>query len=261
MTDQHVYDEEEARRLEAIYTTPSGAERRQLVRDRLGLQSGNEVISIGCGPGFEPAELAEVVGEGGTVYGVDVSEAMLAMADNQCEGLPQVTLEQGDAVDLPVADESFDAAVAVQVYSYVQDLDTALNELSRVLRPGGQAAVYSTDWNSMVWHSSNPDRMERVINAWKDVYANPHLGSQLAAAFHDAGLTIEHVEPNSILNTRLDETFAGFVVDLFRGQMEESGEFDQPEIEEWEQDLYSLDERGETFFNLTQYLYIVRKAP
>lgn len=37
--------------------------------------------------------------------------------------------------------------------------------------------------------------MERVINAWKDVYANPHPGSQLAAAFHDAGLTIEHVEP------------------------------------------------------------------
>lgn len=34
--------------------------------------------------------------------------------------------------------------------------------------------------------------------------------------------------------------------------MEESGEFDQPEIEEWEQDLYSLDERGETFFNFVR---------
>lgn len=259
MTDQHVYDEEEAKRLEAVYTSASAVERRQLVRDRLDLQRGEEVVSIGCGPGFEPAELAEAVGESGHIYGVDVSEAMVAMGNDRCADLPQVTLELADAVDLPVADERFDAAVSVQVYEYIDDVDAAIAELHRILRPGGRAAVYSTDFDSMVWHSSDRDRMDRAIEAWKDVYVNPHLGSQLASAFNDVGLSIKQVEPNSILNTRLDETFAGFVVDLFRGQMEESGEFNHPEIEAWEQDLYTLDERGETFFNLTQYLYIVRK--
>lgn len=259
MSDEHVYDEEEAKRLEAIYTSSSAAERRQFVRDRLDLQQGEEVFSIGCGPGFEPAELAEAVGESGRVYGIDVSEAMLAMADDYCADLPHVTLESGDAVDLPAPDESFDVAVSVQVYAYIHDVDTALTELNRVLRPGGRAAVYSTDWDSMVWHSSNHARMDRAIDAWTAVYANPHLGSQLATYFHDAGLTVEHVEPNSILNTQLNDTFAGFLIDLFRGQMETDETFDPTEIEAWEHDLRELDEAGETFFNLTQYLYIVRK--
>lgn len=258
MSGQHEFDEEEAKRLEAIYTTPSATERRQLVRDRLDLQAGEAVISIGCGPGFEPAELAHVVGETGRVIGIDVSEAMLSFAEGYCAEYPQVTLEQGDAIDLPVDDGRFDAAVAVQVFEYIEDVDRAVSELNRALRPGGRAAVYSTDWDSVVWYSSDPARMDQVIDAWTDVYANPHLGSQLATYFSEAGLTVEAVEPNSILNVRLDETFAGFLVDLFRGHLEEDERFDPAAIQAWEQDLRDLEEAGETFFNLTQYLYIVR---
>lgn len=260
MSGQHEFDEEEAKRLEAIYTTPSATERRRLVRDRLDLQTGEAVISIGCGPGFEPAELAQVVGETGRVVGVDVSEAMLSFADGYCAEYPQVTLEQGDAIDLPVDDGRLDAAVSVQVFEYVEDVDRAVSELNRALRPGGRAAVYSTDWNAVVWHSSDPARMDRVIDAWTDVYANPHLGSRLAASFSEAGLAVEALEPNSILNTSLDETFAGYLVDLFGGHIEEDETFDPAEIQAWEQDLRDLAEAGETFFNLTQYLYIVRKT-
>lgn len=259
MSEQHVYDEEEARRLEAIYTTPAAANRRQLVRDRLNLQPGETVLSIGCGPGFEPAELAEAVGKGGHVRGVDVSEAMTAMADDRCADLPQVTIEHGDATDLPVDDGAYDAAVSVQVYEYLNDVTTAVTELERALRPGGRAAVYSTDWDNFVWHTSNRDRMQRVTDAFTDVYVHPHLGSRLAPYFTEVGLSVEQVEPNSILNTNLDETFAGYLIDLFSGQMEESEAFTQAEIEAWEQDLRELDENGKTFFNLTQYLYIVRK--
>lgn len=259
MSEQHVYDEEESKRLEAIYTSPSAAERRQLVRDRLELQPGESVLSIGCGPGFEPAELAEAVGENGRIHGIDLSEAMLAMADHRCADLPHVTLEEADAVDLPVPDESFDAAVSVQVYAYVDDVDTAVTELHRVLRPSGRAAVYSTDWDTFIWHSSDRARMDRAITTWTDVYTNPHLGSQLASYFDDAGLVVEHIEPNSILNTQLKGTFAGFLLDLFRGQMEADDALEPREIETWEQDLKDLDEAGETFFNLTQYLYLVRK--
>lgn len=87
----------------------------------------------------------------------------------------------------------------MQVYAYV---DTAVAEPNRVLRPGGRAAVYSTDWDNFVWHFTDRTRMDRAITTWTDVYANPHLGTQLASYFDDAGLVVEHVEPNSILNTQ-----------------------------------------------------------
>ncbi|MDX1748224.1 MAG: methyltransferase domain-containing protein [Halobacteriales archaeon] len=259
MSDQHVYDEEASKRLEAVYMSTSMAERRGLIRDRLDLRPGEAVISIGCGPGFEPAELGEAVGDRGHVYGVDASEAVLAIANRHCTGMPQVRLERADAADIPVEDERFDAAVAVQIYEYIHDIDSAVAELARVLGPGGRAAVYATDWDSIVWHSSNRARMERAIEAWTDVYADPHLGSRLTAHFRDAGLVVERVEPNSILETRLDGTYAGFSLELFRGHLDTSEGLARTEIEAWERDLRDIDEAGETFFNLTQYLYTVRK--
>lgn len=259
MSEENAFDEEEAKRLEAIYTTQSATERRQLVRDRLDVQPGETVVSIGCGPGFEPAELAPVVGETGRVIGVDMSAPILALADRYCAEFPQVTLTQGTASALPVGDGHVDAIVAVQVFAYLEELDTAVAELYRSLRPGGRAAVYSTDWDNIVWHSSDPSRMDRVINAWTDVYANPYLGSQLTSYLHDAGLSVEAVEPNSILNTHLDETFAGFLIDLFRGHLTATDGFEPDDIEAWEHDLRDLEAAGETFFNLTQYLYHVRK--
>lgn len=259
MSEQHVYDEEAAKRIEAIYTTPTAADRRQLVRDRLDLAPGEAVLSIGCGPGFEPAELAAAVGEHGHVRGVDVSEAMVAMAQDRCADLSQVTIEAGDASDLPVEDGAYDAAVSVQVYEYLTDISAGMNELKRALRPGGRAAVYSTDWDTFVWRSSDPDRMQRVVDTFTEVYTDPHLGSRLTSHFDNAGLSVEQVEPNSILNTSLDETFAGYIIDLFGGQMEESDEFEQADIKAWERDLREFDGDGETFFSLTQYLYIVRK--
>lgn len=259
MTDQHEFDEAEAQRLAAIYTTSSAAQRRQLVRDRLDLRPGEEVLSIGCGPGFEPAELGVPVGESGRVLGIDVSEPMLAMADERCSDLPRVAIEHGDATAVPAPDESFDAAVAVQVYDYIPAVESAASELTRVLRPGGRAAVFVGDWDSMVWHSSDPDRMGRAIDVWTDLYPDPHLGSRLSGPLRDVGLDVDRIEPNSILNTQLGGTFAGNVIDLFRGQMESSDRFESAEIDAWEQDLEEIDRNGETFFNLTQYLYVVRK--
>lgn len=259
MADQHVYDEEAAERLETLYTSTPMVERRELIRDRLDLRPAEAVLSIGCGPGFETAELAEAVGDSGHVYGIDTSEAVLALADRRCADMAQVTLERADATDIPVDDERFDAAVAVQIYEYIHDVDSAVAELARVLRPGGRVAVYATDWDSIVWHSSDRARMERALKAWTDVYANPHLGSQLTAYFRDAGLTVERVEPNSILDTQLDATYAGFSLGLIRGQLETVEALDETVIEAWVQDLRDIDEAGETFFNLTQYLYTVRK--
>jgi arsenite methyltransferase len=146
------FDEENARRLEAVYTTPDIVEQRRVIRAALSLQPGERVLDIGSGPGFLAAEMAAEVGPAGRVHGVDPSESMLAGARRR-----DVPVEYGigDALALPFPDEHVDVAVCTQVYEYVEDIAAALAEARRVLRTGGRLLVLDTDWDSIVWHSGD----------------------------------------------------------------------------------------------------------
>lgn len=257
MSNQH--DEEGGTKLERIYTTPSAEELRQLVTNWLNLQAGEAVLSIGCGPGFEPSALAEAVGERGHVHGIDIDEETLAIAEDRCGDLPQVTLKQGDATALPVADASYDAAVAKQVYQFIDDIDAAMSELHRVLRPGGRAAVVEGDVDAQVIHSSDRNRTKHASEAVRDARPTPHLGSRLTSYLNDAGLVVEHIEPKPTLHTEINERVAQGI-EARRDILEADESFDQSEIEAWEQDLKELDEAGETFVYVPQFVYIAKKS-
>ena len=74
------FDEETARRLVAVYTTPDVVDQRRAIRAAVALQPGEQVLDIGSGPGFLAATMAEEVGVDGRVYGIDLSDSMLAIA-------------------------------------------------------------------------------------------------------------------------------------------------------------------------------------
>jgi protein-L-isoaspartate O-methyltransferase len=80
MSDPLEYHEQAARQEERIDETSAAATRRRRVRELLEPASGDSVLSVGCDPGFEPAELVSVVGPDGRVLGVDGSDAILGLA-------------------------------------------------------------------------------------------------------------------------------------------------------------------------------------
>ena len=161
------FNAEASRRVEATYTTPDVVEQRQAVLGALGLGPGERVIDIGTGPGLLAAEIAAVVGPDGLVCGIDISDSMLALASARTSrpGSAPIELRQAGADRLPYAQASFDVAVATQVLEYVKDVPGALAEIWRVLRPGGRVLVLDTDWDSIVWHSSDERCMARVLAA------------------------------------------------------------------------------------------------
>jgi arsenite methyltransferase len=179
------FDDETSRRLELAYSLPFMVERRRRARARLRLHPGESVLDIGCGPGFTTADIWEEVRPGGRVVGVDISESMLALARRRCPG---ADIKMADATKLPEPDGSFDSAVAVQVYEYLPDVASALEDLHRVLRPGGRAVIVDTDWSSVSWHSSNPERMQRVLAVWAGHLADPVVPRTLRSKSHEAGL-------------------------------------------------------------------------
>lgn len=254
--DDVAFDEADARAVEELYTTDTAKRRREFVRDHLAPEAGEEILSIGPGPGFEPAALAEAVGPTGHVHAVDESEPMLDLARRRCGDAENVTLERGRAADLPVDADTFDAAVSVQVFEYVADVGAALAELRRVLRPGGRGAVYATDWDSLVWHADDRDRMARVLRAWGSHRTHPHLGSRLRGPLRAAGLDLVDVVPFTILETELEDTFAGHLRGLVRSHV--AAHEDDALVEAWADDLREREAADETLFALTAFLYLVR---
>jgi SAM-dependent methyltransferase len=252
------FGDETARRLEVMYTSPAVVARRRGLLDVLGLHRGEHVLDVGCGPGFLTAELEEVVGRDGRVCGVDLSEAMLALARTRCGD--QVELVAGDATRLPFADAEFDAAVATQVYEYVAEVETALVELHRVLRPAGRVVVVDTDWDSIVWHAGDPARMRRVLEAWDEHLADPYLPRTLGPRLEQAGFELQRVDAGVTFETTCgDDTMSGGLIRLIRAFVPGRRGVTTAEAEAWAEDLRRLAEQRAYFFSLTRFLFLVAK--
>lgn len=254
------FDEEMVTEMERMYRTASMRERRQRIRDALALDSGEEVLSVGTGPGFESQGLAEDVGESGRVHGIDTATPMLAVARERCADHPHATFEQGDAADLPVTDSAFDAVVAVQVYEYVPDLDAAFGELYRVLRPGGRAVVFDSDWSTLTYHATDEARSERIIEAFDTHCPHPRLARTLKPRLERANFDVTDQDVYVHFETELtDDAFGGVLMSAMQGVVTEQGGIDEAEADAWIDDLHERAEAGEYFFNLNQYLFTVEK--
>jgi demethylmenaquinone methyltransferase/2-methoxy-6-polyprenyl-1,4-benzoquinol methylase len=110
--------------------------------DRAHVGPGSRVLDVATGTGDLAVELAKRVAPGGEVVGSDFSEGMLERARKKA--LPagaQVRFEWGDALELPYADDSFDAATAGFGVRNFSDLGQGLAEMARVVRPGGRVVV------------------------------------------------------------------------------------------------------------------------
>ena len=113
---------------------------------RLALEPGARVLDVCCGTGSSALHAARIVGESGSVIGVDLSESLLALARQKARqhGLSNVEFRAGDMTELDFADESFDAVVIVFGIFFAPDMAQQLEALARLVRPGGVLAV--TTW-------------------------------------------------------------------------------------------------------------------
>jgi len=228
---------------------------REAVLAALDPRPGERVLDLGCGPGLLAAAVAARVGAQGAVHGVDVSADMLAIAAARelASGAAAVELsEQGvTALDLP--DGAFDAAVCTQVYEYVDDMAAALAEARRVLRPGGRLVVLDTDWDSIVWRSSDDARMARVLTAWDEHLVHRDLPRRLPELLRAAAFSVSAVEVVPLLNVGHDPaTFSAGMRDLVADFVAGHG-VGEDEAAAWLDDLRTLGDRS--FFSLNRYLF------
>lgn len=246
----------EARSVERAYLSPEIAHQRFRTLEAAGVRPGDHVLDAGCGPGLLTAELARLAGATGQVLAVDKSPDMLALARERCSRLPQAAFRQASIECLEDGDASFDVIVCTQVLLFVADVPAVLNEMRRLLKPGGRLAVVETDWRSCVLNSDDFALTEVMIKAWDDAVPSPNLPARLAPMLRSAGFGAVRVEPVPVLNTSLvPDGYSKDIIGVFSRKAVEQGRVDEVQARDWLDDLHRKADRDEYFFCVNRFLF------
>jgi phosphatidylethanolamine/phosphatidyl-N-methylethanolamine N-methyltransferase len=165
---------------------------RRKVIEKMALQPHKKVLEVGVGTGLSLPLYPKNV----EVYGIDISENMLARAKKRVQKhhLQNVHLQVMDAQQLTFADDTFDVVVAMYVASVVPDPARMVAEMKRVCKPNGQIFIVN--------HFNHPNRFihlfEKTLSKW-----TPFLGFTsdfpLEPFLEKAQLSVQAIEPANIL--------------------------------------------------------------
>lgn len=255
------YDKAAAQNIERSYSTPDIARQRLKTLKVLALNTGEHVLDVGCGTGFLISEMAAMVGETGSLTGVDFSQDMLDVAVERCKPLPQVNLQRGSAADLPLTDASFDAAACIQTLLYVLDVDQSIAELARVLKVGGRLAVIETDWDGAIVNSSDSAMTQKIFQSFQKPIPNPNLPTKLNPMLRTHGFGAIKIEAVPIINTEYTSAnFSPSVVKWASDMAVLEKAISREEADAWIADLEAKAAIGDYFFCVNRFLFSAIKV-
>lgn len=158
------------------------------------LKSPMRLLDFGCGPGTITVDLAEHLLPDGSVVGIDSSEEVIDQAQSNADekGVTNIEFAVNSVYDTGYSDDSFDAAYAHQVLQHLSEPVRALNEVRRILRPGGICAVREVDWGaSAIWPPD--ERLARFLEVYYKVAerngGDAHAGRRVKQWFTEAGFS------------------------------------------------------------------------
>ena len=127
------------------------------------LNPGDKVVDIGSGAGFDSLIAARMVSTDGQVVGIDMTPAMIEKAQIAAQeaGINNVEFRQGYAETLPIEDGWADVVISNGVLNLIPDKSVALQEMARVLKPGGCLQV-----GDILVQKAVPENAKRKIDLW-----------------------------------------------------------------------------------------------
>jgi ubiquinone/menaquinone biosynthesis C-methylase UbiE len=215
----------------------------------LGLKEWDVVLDAGCGPGYDAIRMAGMVGTSGKVIGIDISRRMIEIAEAKAKDttLP-VSFRTGDARNLPFANASFDAVRIERLLQIVSFPDRILDEMIRVLRPGGRLLSIEPDWETFVCDPGSRDTARTFFRFCADQFPDGSTGRKLYRYFRERGLkeVVVHPEPLVLHNFSLATKMMN--MDQFLTAAQEKGVLERDEVAAWLADLKDADAKGQFTF-------------
>jgi arsenite methyltransferase len=184
------------------------------------LEAGQTVLDLGSGGGIDVLLSAKRVGPAGKVYGLDMTDEMLALArENQRKaGVTNVEFLKGTIEHIPLPDNTVDVIISNCVINLSTDKDAVLREAFRVLKPGGRFAV-----SDVIVRGDVPADVRRSMELWVGCIAGALEEREYASKLTTAGFADVELEPWRIYeveDARAFLTESGLDVDSIAPQVE-----------------------------------------
>lgn len=177
------------------------------------LKKGQSALDVGTGTGEMAFELAELVGKEGQVTALDLSTDMLKVAQKKAASLSlpcEIDFVQGNALNLPYAENTFDAATSGFALRNVTDINKAISEMRRVIKPGAKVVCIEiaepkfilfklgfrfhfgkvVPWIGHFFDKNKSIQGRQPAYTWlRDSFKGFPYGEDMAKIFRDTGLT------------------------------------------------------------------------
>ena len=170
------------------------------------LKAGETVLDLGSGGGIDVLLSAKRVGPTGKVYGLDMTDEMLALANaNKARaGATNVEFLKGEIEKIPLPDNSVDVIISNCVINLSGDKRTVLSEAFRVLKPGGRFAV-----SDVVVRGEVPEAVKKNMELWIGCVAGALEEREFLRMLRDVGFRKASIEPTRVYKA---EDAAAFLI-------------------------------------------------
>lgn len=168
------------------------------------LNEGETVLDLGSGGGIDVLLSARRVGPTGKAFGLDMTEEMLALANENKRkaGATNVEFLKGEIEAIPLPDNSVDVIISNCVINLSADKQRVIDEAFRVLKSGGRFAV-----SDVVVRGEVPADVKRNMELWVGCIAGALEESEYARLLARAGFSSIDIEPTRIYRTEDESTF------------------------------------------------------
>lgn len=172
-----------------------------------GVQQGMRILDVGCGSGDVSFLLCDLMGGSGEVIGVDHDAGSVAIARQRAAAHdhPSLSFFEGELLDLQESIGTFDAIVGRRVLMYQRDAVATIRALSKCLRPGG-VMIFQEHDTTLAPASLDPFPLHKRAQRWIQEMiaregADLHMGFNLHRIFTEAGMTVESVRAECLVQT------------------------------------------------------------
>lgn len=168
------------------------------------LRAGETVLDLGSGGGIDVLLSARRVGPAGKAYGLDMTDEMLALAEEnrRKSGVTNVEFLRGEIERIPLPDNSVDVIISNCVINLSGDKDRVMREAFRVLKPGGRFAV-----SDVVVRGQVPAEIRKSMELWVGCIAGALADSEFLALLEEAGFEDASIEPTRVYDFEDAKTF------------------------------------------------------